>query len=1028
VPTRSTERTVAIPRLRSRRLRVTAVIGAVAVALGALGGVAATAVAPQRAAAAGQGCGYADSSANNGQYAGTICWFDFSGFNQTEARTTAGQPMQVTLQGGYVAKFDVKLTDVSGTLPMTMAARSTPLETRFAFGTDAYRGVPGLDTLYSNPAPTGLKGAQVTFDNIQVVDSAGAAVSGYSFVAADTEDNVRGESFTWTSDKPLNEIERLAPNGSWGCKTPIGLGTTQISCAGTGAGGSSIAGGKSTALLVAADTPETFAAQWETPQQSGIAIGIQTARLTLDKQVSGRVDPADSFDIAVTSPEGTLAGAASTGTGDTATTGGLVVLPRSDGGGYTMSETATATSPALLSNYAESWSCVNAASSSTTALPSGSGISKTVAPAIGDDITCTLTNTALPGTLTVVKHAAPAVDVNGDGLTDAGDTIQYTFTVTNTGQLTMSNIGVTDDKVGAVSCPASTLAPGASEDCTADQAYVVTASDVDHGSVDNTATAHGTPPGSDVPRTSEPSSTSTPTTAPAPSLSVVKSADPSDADSYRPGQVITYIFAVTNTGNVTVNGIHVVESVFSGTDPLSDATCESTTLAPGAQTVCTTTYTLTSQDVDNGSVTNTADAEGTSLGSDTPVTSNDSTVTIPETPAPGITVVKSANPTTVTKAGQTVTYSFVVTNTGNVTLTGVAVDETSFSGSGDLPKPDCPTTTLVAGQVETCTTTYAVTQADVDAGSVTNRAAVRATPPDGVPLEPVPSNEVTVDIPASPALSVAKSADVTAGAVGEKITYTFTVTNTGNVTITDPQVTDVGFTGDPNGLSAVMCPLGPIHLSPGQVETCTATYTVTQADVDAGSISNRAEVIGTPPDGDPIPPVTSDPVVVPTNPHAALSLVKTAGTQQVTRIGEVVTYRFAVTNTGNVTIKDPTVKEGTFTGHGSLSPVKCPSVSALAPGDEMDCTAMYTVDAADLASNGTLSNTATVTGSTTGGDPITSDPSTSKVTEVGPAAPMAGLASTGSDTWTAGLVGLGMLVLGLLAASAAWLQRRSRLD
>jgi uncharacterized repeat protein (TIGR01451 family) len=1008
-------------------MRMTAVMGALALALGALGGVAATAVAPQPATAAGQGCGYADGSANNGQYAGTICWFDFSAFNQSEARTASGQPMQVTLQGGYVAKFDVKLTDVSGTLPMTMTARSTPLETRFAFGTDAYRGVPGLDTLYSNPAPTGLKGAQVTFDDIQVVDSAGAAVSGYSFVAADTEDNVRGESFTWTSDKPLNEIERLAPNGSWGCKTPIGLGTTQISCAGTGAGGSSTAGGKSTALLVAADTPETFAAQWETPQQSGIAIGIQTARLTLNKQVSGRVDPADSFDIAVTSPEGTLAGAASTGTGSTATTGGLVVLPRSDGAGYTMSETATAASPALLSNYAESWSCVNAASASTTALPSGPGISKTVAPAIGDDITCTVTNTALPATLGIVKHAVPAVDVNGDGLTDAGDMIHYTFTVTNTGQLTMSGIGVTDDKVGGVTCPASTLPPGASEDCTADEAYVVTQSDVDHGSVDNTATAHGTPPGSDVPRTSQPSSTSTPTTTPAPALTVVKSADPSDADSYNPGQVITYNFAVTNTGNVTVHGIHIVESAFTGTDPLPDATCPSATLDPGAQEVCTTTYTLTSQDVDNSSVTNTAHAEGTSQGSDKPVTSDGSTVTIPETPAPGITIVKSANPSTVTRAGQTVTYSFLVTNTGNVTLTGVAVNELTFSGTGDLPQPDCPTTTLVAGQVETCTATYTVTQDDVDAGSVTNRADVTATPPNGAPSLLVESNEVTVDIPASPALSIVKTADVQAAAVGEKITYRFTVTNTGNVTITDPQVSDTGFTGTGSAPNPV-CPVGPIELDPAQVETCTAIYTVTQEDVDAGSISNQATVTGTPPHGDPVAPITSEPVVVPTNPHAALSLVKTASSQQVTQIGQVVTYRFAVTNSGNVTIKDPSVKEGTFTGHGTLSAVKCPTADTLAPGEEMDCTATYTVVAADLASNGTLSNTATVTGSTTGGDPVSSDPSTSKVAEVGLPAPMAGLASTGSDTWTAGLVGLGMLILGLLAASAAWLQRRNRLN
>jgi LPXTG-motif cell wall-anchored protein len=92
----------------------------------------------------------------------------------------------------------------------------------------------------------------------------------------------------------------------------------------------------------------------------------------------------------------------------------------------------------------------------------------------------------------------------------------------------------------------------------------------------------------------------------------------------------------------------------------------------------------------------------------------------------------------------------------------------------------------------------------------------------------------------------------------------------------------------------------------------------------------------------------------------------------------------------------------------------------------ISCTATYTVVAADLADGATLSNTATVTGTTQGGDLLTSDPSTASVKEVAPVAPAAALASTGSDTWQAGLVGLGLLVLGLLAAAAAWIQRRNR--
>jgi uncharacterized repeat protein (TIGR01451 family) len=863
------------PSSRSFRATVVLAVLAILAALLSVGVSSVTSGSPALAAGAAQGCGYADSSANNGNYAATTCWLDFTGFDQTAARTGSGQPMQVTLQGGYVANFNVAITNLAGAAPMTMTARSTPLETRFAFGTDAYRGVPGLDSLYSDPAPAGvLKGATVSFNDIQVVDSAGNPVNGFSFVAADTEDNVQGESFSWTASSPLNVIETLAPNGDWGCKAPTGVGTTQISCLGTGAGGSSIAGGKSTSLLVSADSPTTFSTTWDTALQSGIAIGIQTAKLTLNKQVDGRVDPGDSFDLSATSPEGTVLGTATTGAADTASTGGLTVLPETGGGSYTLSEGATAGSPAVLSNYDAEWSCVNAASGSSTILPSGAGTSKTLMPAIGDDITCTVTNTAKTDTLAIVKHAGTPVDVNGNGVTDAGDTIQYTFTVTNTGQLSMSNIGVTDSKAGAVTCPNPTLAPGASEICTADDPYTITAADVTAGAVDNSATAQGTPPGSTIPISSTSSTTSTPTIAPAPALTVVKSADPSGTATFTPGQTITYNFAVTNTGNVPLNDITIDDGTFSGTGTLSPATCPDATLAVGDQEVCTATYTLTVADVDSGSVTNTATADGTPTGSTTPVSSAPSTVTVPTPAIPGITVVKSATPTTVSSVGQTVAYSFRVTNTGNVTLSNVTINEGAFSGTGTISAIDCPDSTLVAGQVETCTATYTVTQADVDAGTLSNTATADGTPPGSTIPVPSAQSTSTVTIPAAPAITVQKTANVIEAAVGENFRYSFLVTNTGNVTETDPVVTDSNFSGT-GTLSAITCPTGPVTLASGDTETCTATYTVTAADVSSGTLANTATVSSTAPGGDPIDSAPSTATITTVAPTAPIVLAAT---------------------------------------------------------------------------------------------------------------------------------------------------------
>ena len=89
------------------------------------------------------------------------------------------------------------------------------------------------------------------------------------------------------------------------------------------------------------------------------------------------------------------------------------------------------------------------------------------------------------------KQAAGVADGDGNG-PDAGDTIDYSFVVTNTGNVTLDPVAIDDPKVGVVTCPASSLAPGGSTTCTA--TYTLTQADVDAGHVANTATAGGTPP------------------------------------------------------------------------------------------------------------------------------------------------------------------------------------------------------------------------------------------------------------------------------------------------------------------------------------------------------------------------------------------------------------------------------------------------------------------------------------------------------------------------------------------------------
>ena len=129
--------------------------------------------------------------------------------------------------------------------------------------------------------------------------------------------------------------------------------------------------------------------------------------------------------------------------------------------------------------------------------------------------------------LALLKQAS-VVDTNADGVTDKGDTINWTFKLTNNGTVTLHGLTVTDPKAGTVSCGTTALAPGASVTCTA-VGYVITQADVDLGHVDNTATAAGlSPSGSTV--NSAPSSTSTPVVQTS-SLLLTKSATVTDVNA-----------------------------------------------------------------------------------------------------------------------------------------------------------------------------------------------------------------------------------------------------------------------------------------------------------------------------------------------------------------------------------------------------------------------------------------------------------------------------------------------------------------
>jgi len=171
------------------------------------------------------------------------------------------------------------------------------------------------------------------------------------------------------------------------------------------------------------------------------------------------------------------------------------------------------------------------------------------------------------------------------------------------------------------------------------------------------------------------------------------------------GGSVSYSYDVTNTGNVPLSNVTVTDDkcspvVFDGGDSNSNNLLDLTEMWGFT---CSADLTETT--------TNTAVATG--HDGDTEVTDDDQvTVTVePPAPAPGISIDKTAAPLTIA-AGDDVTYTYVVTNTGDTDLDPVTVsDDNGTPGdTGDDFTPDCPATKLAVGEHMTCTATVQGTQ------------------------------------------------------------------------------------------------------------------------------------------------------------------------------------------------------------------------------------------------------------------------------------------------------------------------------
>ena len=286
----------------------------------------------------------------------------------------------------------------------------------------------------------------------------------------------------------------------------------------------------------------------------------------------------------------------------------------------------------------------------------------------------------------------------------AGQAIGYNYTLTNTGDVTINSISVSGTKTGTISCLANTLAVGASTTCTS--SYPTVPGDLGSNIAYN-ATAVGTPAGGTLANAVASGSI---TFTPQPSWTL--SAIPNPTSFTNSGQAIGYSYTLTNTGNVGISSISVTGTK-TGT-----ISCLANTLAVGASTTCTSSYQTVSGDLGSNIAYN-ATAVGTPAGGTLANAVASGSITF--TPQPSLTVAVTALPNTYSNAGQAIVYSFVVTNTGNVTIGSIAVTDTKVTAI------TCPASTLALGASTTCTGTYTTVASDVLTGSITDTATATGT-------------------------------------------------------------------------------------------------------------------------------------------------------------------------------------------------------------------------------------------------------------------------------------------------------------
>jgi uncharacterized repeat protein (TIGR01451 family) len=423
----------------------------------------------------------------------------------------------------------------------------------------------------------------------------------------------------------------------------------------------------------------------------------------------------------------------------------------------------------------------------------------------GEVWTVTFSNTFVPNPAIAIVKTAELED-GGPAIDQVDDVINYTITVTNTvaGSNPLTGVQV-DDQVESYAAELDlVLVSGDTngndkldfgESWIYETSYTVTQDDFDDrgggdDAIDNIATVTANEDGPETDDATVPFAEGSIFSE----LTLAKDGEYEDvgAVGLNPGDKLNYTFEVTNTGTVTITSVDINELSFDLPGPIVITPPADVDLSPGESQTWNGVYTLTQADINAIFLDNDIDNEASATGqdpADVDVTSNEDPAQITLTPTASLVILKSltnGNDAVVDLAGETIEYTIVVDNTGNVDLTNVVLDDVFAGGatyvSGDTNDNDILETT----ETWTYSADYVVTQGDINDGDdLVNVAGVTT---DQTARE---TDDATSTVDQNPSLEITKVANKDAvNAAGQSIGYTIVLTNTGNVTLTNVDISD----------------------------------------------------------------------------------------------------------------------------------------------------------------------------------------------------------------------------------------------